>query len=282
LRRADKTFQPKLSRVHPEACVAFEAENSFKVEVLTTLTRKDEPMQIPSLGCAAQPLTFLKYLLEDKIHAVALYGPGVLVRVPDPIHFALHKVILSTRRHGPKGTKDTLQASELIQALADTRQHELAEAVRESAARLGATHLTPVSASCRRKRGRSSSSAIKKSGCRSKDRLYVQCRHQVPIGPSSDRGTPVTTYSLTGPPSGPLCSCLSFWPRYCLPSQICMVADRLAVSHCRRRSENPPLALTIFPTLGRLFIIGQKHGESAPTYIEDTSGFLMGVLHASE
>jgi hypothetical protein len=131
LRRADKTFQPKFSRIHPKACVVFAANNAFKVDILTTLSRKDEPVQIPSLGCAAQPLPFVEYLLEDATPAVALYGPGVLVRVPDPVRYALHKVIVSTRRHGPKSTKDTLQASELIQALAAHRQHDLAEAVRE-------------------------------------------------------------------------------------------------------------------------------------------------------
>jgi hypothetical protein len=37
----------------------------LKVELLTTLTRKDEPVQIESLGCAAQPLHFIEYLLAS-------------------------------------------------------------------------------------------------------------------------------------------------------------------------------------------------------------------------
>jgi hypothetical protein len=130
LRRADKTFQPKFSRAHPEACIVFEAQNAFKVEILTTLRRKNEPVQIENLGCAAQPLPFLEYLLEDTIPAVALYGSGVLVRVPDPVRFALHKVIVSARRSSAKSEKDTMQAAELIQALAVNRAHDLGEAVR--------------------------------------------------------------------------------------------------------------------------------------------------------
>jgi hypothetical protein len=129
LRRADATFEPKLSRTHPEACVVFEAENSFKVEVLTTLRRKSGAVHIPTLGCAAQPLPFLEYLLEETIPAVALYGSGVLVHVPDPVRFALHKIIVSARRAAAKTEKDTQQAAALIQILANTRQLDLAEAI---------------------------------------------------------------------------------------------------------------------------------------------------------
>src|SRR5262249_35586596 len=56
-------------------------------------------------------------------------------------------------------------------------------------------------------------------------------------------GTPVTiycTFCRIGPPSGPLCSCLSVWTRYCLPSQICMATECSADRHCRRLNATRP------------------------------------------
>ena len=50
--------------------------------------------------------------------------------MPDPILFALHKLIVSARRSSAKSVKDTTQAAELIQALAVSRQDELSDAVR--------------------------------------------------------------------------------------------------------------------------------------------------------
>jgi hypothetical protein len=44
--------------------------------------------------------------------------------------------------------------------------------------------------------------------------------------------------SLTDPPSSPDCSCLSLWPRYCLPSQICIGIELCAEFHYRRLSAS--------------------------------------------
>ena len=71
LARADPTFQPhwhaedKLPR-------AFRSERGVVVELLTTVGRTSDPMQIKGLGCAAQPLPYLEYLIEDPIETVAL------------------------------------------------------------------------------------------------------------------------------------------------------------------------------------------------------------------
>ena len=55
-----------------------------------------------------------------------LHGAGVLVRVPDPLRFALHKLILAERRRAtPKARKDLVQAETLIEALIEDRPDDL-------------------------------------------------------------------------------------------------------------------------------------------------------------
>jgi hypothetical protein len=64
--------------------------------------------------------------------SVALYRSGVLIQVPRPERFAIHKLIVADRRkRGPdqlKARKDRAQAEFLIKVLAEDRPHELLEA----------------------------------------------------------------------------------------------------------------------------------------------------------
>jgi len=63
---------------------------------------------------------------------VLTYGSGVLVQVPGPERFAIHKLIVADRRReGPdslKAVKDRLQAQFLIGILAEDRPDDLLEA----------------------------------------------------------------------------------------------------------------------------------------------------------
>ena len=73
------------------------------------------------------------------IWAVSLYRSGVLVQVPRPERFAMHKLIVAERcRAGPdslKAAKDRAQADFLIAALAELRPDELRLAHDEAVAR---------------------------------------------------------------------------------------------------------------------------------------------------
>lgn len=89
------------------------------------------PVLIPELGVAAQPVRFLDYLLEGAAPATLLARSGVLVNVPDPARFALHKLLVSTRRpvtEATKAAKDVQQASQLITVLGEDRPGDLAMA----------------------------------------------------------------------------------------------------------------------------------------------------------
>jgi hypothetical protein len=107
------------------------------VEFLTPSFRPEEDIrELPALGVSAQSLHFLNYLIADPIKAAALYRSGVLVQIPRPERFAIHKLIVADRRRGGpdalKSVKDRAQAAFLVAALAEDRPDELREAYAEA------------------------------------------------------------------------------------------------------------------------------------------------------
>ncbi len=110
------------------------------IEFLTPSFRPEEDIRgLPALGVSAQSLHFLNYLIADPIKAAALYRSGVLVQIPRPERYAVHKLIVADRRQGGtdalKSVKDRAQAAFLIRALAEDRPDELAEAYADALSR---------------------------------------------------------------------------------------------------------------------------------------------------
>ena len=68
-----------------------------------------------------------------------MYRSGVLVQIPRPEAYAVHKLIVANRRRaGPdqlKSRKDRAQAALLIEALAEDRPDELREAYEDALSR---------------------------------------------------------------------------------------------------------------------------------------------------
>jgi len=76
-------------------------------------------------------LRFLEFLIESPIQTVVVGSRPVLVNVPDPARFALHKVysaITGSPAFQTKAAKDLRQASSLIEVLAEDRPDDLARA----------------------------------------------------------------------------------------------------------------------------------------------------------
>ena len=109
------------------------------VEFLTPAFGDESVKPLPALGVSAQALNYLNYLIADPIQAVALYRSGVLVQIPRPERFAVHKLIVADRRRdGPdrgKARKDRAQAAFLVEVLAEDRPDELAEAYEDALSR---------------------------------------------------------------------------------------------------------------------------------------------------
>ena len=115
-------------------------ESGVLVELLTPNKGpdRDEPLEPPALGAYAFPLRFLDYLIHVPAPAAALYRSGILINVPQPARFAVHKLIVATRRSSSavsKATKDIEQSAALIRVLAEDRPDELEDALVEARAR---------------------------------------------------------------------------------------------------------------------------------------------------
>lgn len=110
-----------------------QSDSQALVEFLTPSFRDEEGLRdLAALGVSARALHHLDYLIADPIDAAAVYREGVLVKLPRPERFAIHKLIVADRRlEGPdsrKARKDLMQVELLASALAEDRPADLAEA----------------------------------------------------------------------------------------------------------------------------------------------------------
>ena len=129
------------------------------------------PLEVAGpLGVGAQTLRFLEFVLKDPTRSLLLHDAGIVVPVPEPTRFAVHKLIVAVSRSSPtlapqnraKSLKDVLQAESLIEGceharlLADlgrawieayTMGPSWRKALREGTLRLSPTHLVTLARS---------------------------------------------------------------------------------------------------------------------------------------
>jgi hypothetical protein len=134
LEEADRAFfgVPGLDPREPSTSFKVRGRD-LRVDFLTPRrgAADDEPIPLPRLGVAAQPLPFLDYLLEETEQAVILYGSGILATVPHPARFAFRKLWVANRRPAAqqaRARKDRLQAQALVEVLLDDRPRDLRRA----------------------------------------------------------------------------------------------------------------------------------------------------------
>jgi hypothetical protein len=124
---------PRRSLLDPnDPATSFQVRGTeIQVELLTPMVGRERtrPVRIPVLGAAATPLRFLDYLIEETQPGAVVGGQGVLVNVPRPGRFALHKLIVAARRTARTGVtkspKDIAQAAALLRLLAAELPGEL-------------------------------------------------------------------------------------------------------------------------------------------------------------
>ncbi|RPH62111.1 MAG: hypothetical protein EHM83_12030, partial [Burkholderiales bacterium] len=109
-------------------------EPGFRLDFLTPRHRGGEkPFAHPQLGVTLQPLPFMEFSLQGVEQAVLMCAEGaVLVNVPDPARFALHKLLVHGERKGAfrtKSNKDLAQAAHLLAVLWQYRREQLEEAL---------------------------------------------------------------------------------------------------------------------------------------------------------
>lgn len=135
LRAADPAFTP-VPKLDPSKSAAYRTPDGYAVDVLTTSRNAgdEETSRLEALKTDATPLRFMDFLLRDTVEATVLHGDGVLVRVPAPARYAVHKLIVSRKRGqaNPKRRKDVEQAQALIEALSLDDPFALREAYAEA------------------------------------------------------------------------------------------------------------------------------------------------------
>ena len=105
-------------------------DKQLRVDFLTPLVGgKAEVYEHPVLGIPLQPIHFLEFILEDIHQAAVISALGVvMVNVPDPARFALHKLLVFADRRArnpAKALKDLRHAAGLLEVLATFRPDDV-------------------------------------------------------------------------------------------------------------------------------------------------------------
>ncbi len=134
----DFAFDPVPSLQNESVWRWKQTRRELMVEFLTPSFEPDEAIRpLAALGVDAHSLHHLNYLIENPILAAVPYRSGVLVQIPQPERFAIHKLIVADRRRAGdrlKAEKDRAQAAFLIPVLSEDRPDELAEAYQSARA----------------------------------------------------------------------------------------------------------------------------------------------------
>ncbi len=105
----------------PTATFVARKDRALKIDFLTPAKygARGGAFRHEQLGVNLQPIEFLEFVLED-VTQTALLGPSgaVLVNVPAPARYALHKLMVHIRRgEREKAPKDLRQAAALLEVL---------------------------------------------------------------------------------------------------------------------------------------------------------------------
>ncbi|GAC1541218.1 MAG: GSU2403 family nucleotidyltransferase fold protein [Ramlibacter sp.] len=92
----------------------------LRVDLITSSVRGGaKPFTMPGLGASLQPLKFMEYALQDTTQTVVIYNEeAVVVTVPRPMRYALHKILVMAEREDrfrDKLRKDAMQVAALLQ-----------------------------------------------------------------------------------------------------------------------------------------------------------------------
>lgn len=142
LAQLDMGFLPVPSLDAREPSTSFRIRGQeMRVDLLAPLVGKPEKgsVFVPALNARAQPLRFLDYLLEEVVPVVIVGRKAqVLVNVPAPARFALHKLLVSESRgaaFATKAEKDRQQAVQMLEVLLEEMPDEVEQAREDLEAR---------------------------------------------------------------------------------------------------------------------------------------------------
>jgi len=132
LERLNEGFLPVASGHGLSATWVHPRDPDYQIDFLTSMGASAEPVLCPRLGIALKPLKFMEFSLED-IEQTVLFNrsQAVLLNVPNPARYTVHKLIvysMRTSQQGLKNQKDLMQVAALSKILARDREDDLSNA----------------------------------------------------------------------------------------------------------------------------------------------------------
>jgi hypothetical protein len=126
--------------VYGQARFKKEDEPDFDIDFLTVITRNGTDLvNVKSLGVSLQPLKFMELAFEHTVQTALLLNDGPLVvNLPQPQYFALHKLIVSVERrtqNPSKSAKDLIQSGALIHYFLENNPSVMVDAYEDVIAR---------------------------------------------------------------------------------------------------------------------------------------------------
>lgn len=119
---------PRLSHKEPSTTY-FIRKSRLRLDILTPkITESDAPVFLGRFNCAAAPLPYLSYLVENPVQAVIADTEPLLVNIPQPVRYAMHKLIVSQVRDvsaSAKSQKDIYQAHQLLSFIKEERPGDI-------------------------------------------------------------------------------------------------------------------------------------------------------------
>ncbi|HVY88345.1 MAG TPA: GSU2403 family nucleotidyltransferase fold protein [Hyphomonadaceae bacterium] len=112
------------------------ARSTYAVDFLTPSFEEDEaPRYLEALNIWAQGLHYLDFLIKNPMPAVSIYMEGILVQVPRPERYAVHKLIIAQDRPAgsrAKARKDVQQARAIIGAMSEDEPYVIKQTIAEA------------------------------------------------------------------------------------------------------------------------------------------------------
>ena len=154
LRRADPTFEG-VPQITPQAPPSrFRNAQGYLVDLVVPIRKRSDrnPVPLEDLRAGAAPLQHLAWLIEAPVRVAALWGAGILVDVPQPARFCVHKLILAQKRDAGsrvKRAKDLAQATAMLDALQQNDPFALSDALADASAQGAKGWAEPIARSLR-------------------------------------------------------------------------------------------------------------------------------------
>lgn len=122
---------PNLTSNKPSTKFRSIADKEVTLEFLTPEKQgkpSEGPVFVKQFHTYAEPIKYLQFLFISIQNAVIIARSGIPVNVPDPAHFAIHKLAVAVRRPAAfeaKRKKDIAQASVLLDVLSQNRPGDI-------------------------------------------------------------------------------------------------------------------------------------------------------------